>query len=416
MTEKRSPKTPAAVSFGQVLKNKQFLALWLANLVSNFGDWLAVLALFSLVAFRWQGTPYQVSGIMIAFVIPAAFLSPLAGVFVDRWNLKRTMIASDLIRAVLAALLALAASLPLIYLLIFALSAVSCFFLPAQMVALPQLVRKEELLVANALNSQTVNFNRVISPAVAGALVAWAGEKICFYLDSFSFLFSAAMLSLLALPRKRVEPDAEKKAVVKELFEGLHFIIHHRALLFLITSMVAAILALGAFDALIAVYVRDILAAQSRIFGMIISLVGVATILGSFVIGRFGQRQSKLHLVILGILVIGLSVFVLAAFGRVWVTLLCCLGFGIAVSCVLVPSQTLMQEETPAEMLGRVSSSAMSLMTVAQLLSFLAAGTIAEWMGIRNLYYAVALMLMLIAAAGFGYTKIDRAITAKAAW
>jgi MFS family permease len=411
MTENPTPP----VSFGQVLRNRQFLALWLANLVSNFGDWLAVLALFSLIAFRWQGTPYQVSGILISFVIPAALLGPIAGVFVDRWSVKRTMIASDLVRAVLAALLALAGSLPPLYLLIFALSAVSCFFLPAQMVAIPQLVRKEELLVANALNSQTMNLNRVVSPAVAGALVAWKGEELCFYLDSTSFLFSAAMLSLLALPRRTAAPGAERKAMRTELGEGLRFIVQHRALLFLISSMVAAILALGAFDALIAVYVRDILGAQSEVFGTIISVVGAATIAGSLAIGRFGQRHSKLRLVVMGILALGLSVLVLAAFGRVWVTLVCCLGFGLGVSCVLVPSQTLIQEETPAEILGRVSSTSMSLMTVAQLLSFLAAGAIAEWLGIRNLYYLVALALVMVAGWGLVYTRVHRAAAAKAA-
>ena len=84
-------KAGARVTFGQVLKNRSFLLLWLAQLISNFGDWLAILALFSLIAFRYHGSSYEVAGIMIAFVIPMAFLGPVAGVFVDRWNTKRTM-------------------------------------------------------------------------------------------------------------------------------------------------------------------------------------------------------------------------------------------------------------------------------------------------------------------------------------
>src|SRR5262249_60489646 len=88
----------ARVTFGQVLKNKQFLLLWLAQLISNFGDWLAILAVFSLIAFRYHGTSYQVAGIMIAFVIPMAVLGPVAGVFLDRWGTKRPMVSSDLIR------------------------------------------------------------------------------------------------------------------------------------------------------------------------------------------------------------------------------------------------------------------------------------------------------------------------------
>jgi Transmembrane secretion effector len=195
-------KPEAPVSFRQVLTNRQFRALWLAQLVSNFGDWLALLALFSFIAFRLNGTPSQIAGMLISFTLPVAILGPIAGVFVDRWNLKRTMIASDLIRAVLAGLLAVSTELYQIYLITFALSCVSCFFLPAQMVAIPILVRKEELLVANSINAQTVQLIRVISPAIAGALVAWAGHKVCFYIDSLSFVLSAALLSTITLHRE----------------------------------------------------------------------------------------------------------------------------------------------------------------------------------------------------------------------
>ncbi|MGH9765414.1 MAG: MFS transporter, partial [Blastocatellia bacterium] len=112
----RSEKAVSSpVTFKQVIKNRQYFAIWLALLVSNFGDWLALLGLFSLVAYRMHGSPYQVSGVMIAFVIPMAFLGPVAGVFVDRWNIKRTMIASDIARAVITAALVFAPSLPPVY-------------------------------------------------------------------------------------------------------------------------------------------------------------------------------------------------------------------------------------------------------------------------------------------------------------
>ena len=170
----------APITFRQVLKNKQFFILWLAQLISNFGDWLALLALFSFIAFRLNGTPSQVSWMLISFTLPVAVLGPIAGVFVDRWNLKRTMILSDVVRAIIACGLAFSTEPYQIYFLVFALSSVSCFFLPAQTVAIPLLVSREELLVANSINAQTIQLIRVISPAVAGALVAWAGGKTLF--------------------------------------------------------------------------------------------------------------------------------------------------------------------------------------------------------------------------------------------
>ena len=400
--------TSGPVTFGKVLKNRPFFFLWFAQFVSTFGDWLALLALFSLVAFRFKGTAYQVAGVFISFIIPMAFLGPIAGVFVDRWNVKRTMIGSDLIRAVLAALLGLASGLYQTYFLVFALSVVSCFFIPAQNVAIPLLVPKEELLVANALNQQTTQFNRIIGPAIAGLLVAWAGEKACFYVDSLTFVFSASVVSMIALARTPASSGGGVQAILHQFSEGLRFLVKHRALLFVTLALVAAVFALGAFDALAVVYVRDILHAQAQAFGAIISLAGVGMILGALVIGKFGQRQSKVYLVVVGILGLGLGVFVLAATSRVPLALVTGVWLGVAASAIIVPSQTLVQQETPKTILGRVSSTSSSLITVSQFVSVAIAGKLANWIGIRNLYYAVACALILIASSGYTYAKIRR--------
>src|SRR5215813_10763876 len=398
----------ARVTFGQVLGNKQFLLLWLAQLISNFGDWLAILALFSLIAFRYHGTSNQVAGIMIAFVIPMALLGPVAGVFVDRWDTKRTMISSDLIRAVILGLMMVATALSQMYVLIFVLSAVSAFFMPAQTVAIRKLVRKEELLVANSINSQTVQFNRVISPAVAGWLVSVFGERACFWIDLGSFIASAMLVSAIALaPNGRAKAEKGLAAVAAEFSEGLKFIWGHRAILFLVVSMMAGIFAVGAFDSLIVVYLRDVLSASSRLFGEVISATGIGIIAGSLIIGRFGQNQTKVYMISFGIFALGLSVLGTALSGTPAVVLVAALLLGISAAYVLVPGQTLMQEETPHEILGRVSSTSMSLVTVCQVMSFLVAGAIASVIGIRNLYYIVAAALAMIGAGGYWYARAN---------
>jgi len=220
----------------QILGHRTFLKLWLALLVSSFGDWLAIVALFSLVAFGLRATPPQVSSMMIAFVLPAAVAGPLAGVFVDRWDLKRTMIGSDLVRVVIAALLAWAPALPHLYGLLFLLSLASCFFLPAQQACLPLLLPKESLLLANSLTTQAVQVNRVLAPAAAGFVVAWAGEKACFYIDSATFLFSAAMLSGIAIPARASGQGRGLGAVWSQLLEGWKFIAGHRAISFVMMA------------------------------------------------------------------------------------------------------------------------------------------------------------------------------------
>jgi len=119
------------LAFKDVLRLPAVRRLWIAQIVSIFGDFLAILAVFSLVTFELHGTPTQVSMILVAYLLPLAVISPLAGVFVDKWNVKFTMIASDVIRARWCS--RCSRSRPQhIYAIFFLLSAVSSFFIPAQ--------------------------------------------------------------------------------------------------------------------------------------------------------------------------------------------------------------------------------------------------------------------------------------------
>src|SRR5262245_61039413 len=120
----------AQLTIREVLKLKPVRRLWAAQVVSVFGDFLAIFAVLSYVAYNLNASAAQVTLISVAFMIPFAIIGPVAGVFVDRWNVKRTMIASDLIRAVLALALVVAPGLWEIYAILFLLSVVSTFFVP----------------------------------------------------------------------------------------------------------------------------------------------------------------------------------------------------------------------------------------------------------------------------------------------
>ena len=398
----------APVTFSQALRNRQFFALWLAQFVSSFGDWLAILAIFSLMTFRWEGTPGHVAGIFIAFASPFAFLGPLAGVFVDRWNLKRTMIASDLVRAVLAFGLMFASEFWHVYVILFLLSAVSAFFLPAQSSIVPLLVRKEELLVANALNAQSIHLTKIVGPALGGVIVASAGELTCFLLDGASFVASAALLTRIHATRLPAEAVRGVGAVLADLREGVVFLATHAALRFVVLATVATIFAVGVFDALIAIYVRDILNSSSRVFGVMIATIGVGTIVGSTAVGKFAQRMSRVQLVAAGIGGCGFGVALLAMASSAPAALAASLFLGLTVAAVFIPSQALTQEETPAEMLGRVSATSIAMVTVSQLVGVAVSGKLAGWFGIRNLYYGVAVAIVLVGVVGYGYARANR--------
>jgi DHA3 family macrolide efflux protein-like MFS transporter len=151
-----SATMPAVFTAKTILKYRPFRTLWLAQFVSIFGDFLALFGVISLITFSWHGTPVQVTTVTIAFVLPMAVISPIAGVFVDHWNVKRLMIASDLIRAALILMLVFVHSVPQISAIFVVLSSVSSFFAPAQSVTLRTIVPAEGLLSANALMMQAL--------------------------------------------------------------------------------------------------------------------------------------------------------------------------------------------------------------------------------------------------------------------
>src|ERR1700730_4866572 len=174
----------AQLAFKDVLRLPAVRRIWIAHIVSIFGDFLAILAVFSLVTFQLHGTPTQVTMILVAYLLPLAVVSPLAGVYVDRWNVKWTMIASDVIRGVMVLALLFVRDLNAIYAIFLALSTVSSFFVPAQSVAVRTLAPAAGLMAVNALMAQAMQASQIIAPSLSGLLVQWLGANSCFLFDS----------------------------------------------------------------------------------------------------------------------------------------------------------------------------------------------------------------------------------------
>ena len=383
-----------------VFAQRDFRALWMAQFVSVFGDFLALFGVISLITFRWHGTAAQVTYLLISYMLPLAIVSPIAGVFVDRWRVKRVMISSDLIRGALVLLLPWVTDLRELCAVFIGLSIVSSFFAPAQSVALRTLVAKEKLLSANALMSQAFYTVRLLSPVVAGALVAWLTEKSCFYLDAFSFFFSAAMISTLVIRREPAPGSNTVKGFLEQLVSGNRFIFRHPSLAFVITSMVSAMFVMSCIGPLFSIYVRDILRSGVFVYGVVSSGIGVGLITGTIAVNRFGRKRPKKSVVLSGLAIAAAGVALLGIFGTIPSAVATTFTMGFGISFVVVAAQTLIQQETPPDMLGRVSSSYMSVFSLAQTGGLLLSGHLAVWLGIRAVFVISAIALAVIAIAG----------------
>jgi MFS family permease len=266
-----------------------FRRLWLAQTVSLLGDFVALFAVQVAIVFRMHSSAGDMASVFIASLVPSVVLGPVAGMFADRWDPRRTMIASDVARGVLVLLLTCAVTVPQICAISFAVSCFSNFFAPARAITLPLLVPPDLLLAANARMQQSMQVVRIASPAVASALVAAFGERICYAADSATFFCSALLLGTLRYvkPANRSTP----RAVLCDLGAGFGFLLADPRFSFVMFSMTAGTFATGCFGALASVYVRDVLHRGPPLLGMIGILIAIGTVTGSALLGKYARRQ-----------------------------------------------------------------------------------------------------------------------------
>ena len=389
--------------------------VWYAQVISLFGDFLALFAVIAVVSFRMHGTPAQLTGLQIAYMLPIVFVGPIAGVFVDRWPLKPTLISSDLIRAVLALLLIPSTSVWHVYLVMASLSCVSAFFGPAQTVTIRSHVPVNGLLAANALMQLAFMGSRIIGPATAGAIVAAFSPRVCYIVDVASFLVSASLIGSVVIRRPatmQAAPGSSSNRIHQiwiDMKQGMNFILHHAAILFFVLAMAAGLFTIGCFAPLISIWVRDTLHAREGLFGFVSGNVGVGMLLGTQVVRRLSKHASDTTLVLSGLAGIGGGVLLLGAVPHIAAALASTFIIGFAFGAIMVPAQTLIQRETPHDMLGRVGSTNASVVFLGQILGLVISGVLAEMVGVRMVFFLCAALSFALAAGGRAFLGSRRA-------
>jgi DHA3 family macrolide efflux protein-like MFS transporter len=399
------------LSMAEVLRIPTMRRLWYAQLVSTFGDFLALFAVISVLTFRIHATPQQVTGVQISYTLPIAVLGILAGVFVDRWPLKQTLVASDLLRCGLCLLLLLAHSLISFYLALASISIVSSFFGPAQGVTIRSIVPLHGLRSANALIQQVRFGMQIIGPAMAAFVVASFGAHACYIADSISFLASGCLIATLCIskPAAAVLLDAESApppaargvgSILTDMRAGIQFIVQHAGVLFVILALAAGMFVIGCFGPLNAVYIRDSVHASTRVFGVASAMIGLGMFVGVNMLNTFGKRLSNSTLVYAGLGGIACGLLLLALIVHIWSTVLGDLIIGFAVAGVVVPANTMIQQETPRELMGRVGSTVMSLVFTSQIGGLVLSGLLADRIGVRHVFGLCTFLLALLMATG----------------
>lgn len=282
------------------LRHRDFALLWVAGLISVAGDFALMIAL-TLHAYALTGSAIATGGVFAATLIPSVLLGSFAGVFVDRWDRKRTMVTADLARAALLLPLLTVVSADQLWLLYGVRAAtgiVGLFFQPAESALLPRLVGEEQLVSANALNALNNNLGRLVGPALGGALYAGGGLTTVIVVDAATFAISA---TLIAAIRADARPDAGGDSAdgasawaraAGEWLAGLRLIRRDRALRTIVLASGIGMLGEGTFSVGFTPLVIDVLQGGAAGAGILSSAQAIGGLAAGAVVARAALTAS----------------------------------------------------------------------------------------------------------------------------
>lgn len=381
--------------FRDVLKDRNFFCLWLAQIISNFGDRLTQMALVALVYQRTPGSAIALAKLISFTIIPVFLIGPIAGAWVDRLNKRNVMIISDLLRG------ALILTIPFfimhkqilpIYLVVFLTFSLSRFFIPSKMAIIPDLVAKDKLLAANTLADTTHMLGNVMGLVAAGILVniKYIGAIGGFYIDAASFFVSAGLITMMAqkefvshvredikVTREALE-NSIRKSIFEEIKEGARYLKKYNDMHFIVYVFFLLMAGLGAISCVIIVFIQESFGTSTLDLGLIGMFLVGGLLLGTLIYGRFGQRIEKRRAILLSFAMMGISIILFTFFVRRYPNILTS-GIlsgliGIAASPIMVSVNTLTHETMPQVARGRIFSSLEAVIHLAFLIfMFLAA-------------------------------------------
>lgn len=385
-----------------LFRSRQFALLWTAGIVSLAGDWVMRAALPYFV-YQQTGSTIATAGMIVAELAPAVLLGPAAGVFVDRWDRKRLLVATNLFQALAVAALLLVSSdarLWLVYAVAAAQSLAMAFAEPAEAALLPAIVREEQLLAANSLAAFNNRLARLVGVPLGGVLLEVFGLHSVVLIDVASFLVAAALLAPIAAPRAVIAAGDATSALGRffdELADGVRLVRRESAIATLFA--VLAIMTFGGtmLDPLQAPWVHDVLEQGAALYGWLLAVHAAFGIIGSLAVGHFGANLSPRHLIGWSSLLAGVLLAVKYNVPSVPLALMLTAAGGVVSVVSAIGVQTLIQQSVRDEYRGRVFGALGASGALFSLLGASIGGVAAEWVGIVPMLDVAA---ALVAAAG----------------
>ena len=370
-----------------LVRNEPLRRVFVAGLVSALGDRLHLVALATLVlaltnSVALAGMTFVVSA------LPYVLFGLVAGALVDRWNGRVCLVGADLARAVLVALIPLAAvmSLPLLYALLFGMTCARMLFVPAHQALVPSLVVPADLVPANAAIRGAHQVADVVGLPLAGILVAALAERmgalrgaqVAFAVDALSFVISSMLLSKLPSGKYGASRVTPAGSLRQEVAAGLKFLIAHAGIRTNTLLLTLAPLLLGSINTLWVAFAWRVTETGATGYGVMTAFMGLGTLAGVTIIPAVSFRAGTARAIVLGIGLTGVALLCLGTTPHLGLAAACAFVSGVGNMLFLIPSVSYVQRQTPPELRGRVFGVRMMLTYAAVAASNALAGVLAE--------------------------------------
>ena len=395
------------------------MRLWWAQLLSQFGDRLNQMALIGLIAERANGSAYSLAKLLSFTIIPVFIVGPIAGVFVDRWDKRRTLFVCDIIRGLLVLTIPFLffhkSSIIEIYIVVFLIFCFSRFYVPAKMSIVPELVPAEHILMANSLMTTTGMLAFVLGCALGGVLVDKIGAKAGFIGDAATYFFSALLIMSMKskfkidiTKEKIIEKGKEiielEKSFMGEVKEGLVYLFKQRQLRFVVNMFFILMSAAGAVYTVIIVFIQKSFNSVTRDLGVLAVCLGAGLFIGALLYGKWGKKVLWSRTIFLSLIAGGAMVVVFALLVQQNPNVILAGGLalllGVVIGPIFIASNTIVHLVSDKKMRGKVFSSLEIVIHFAFLTSMLISSWLAERVDSFWILVSVGAIFTVVGIAG----------------